>query len=125
MNEVIVVALGGALGAVGRLWGTNLAGELFGADFPYGILIVNVVGSFLIGVAFVVLVERALLDEAWRSFVMVGVLGAFTTFSTFSLQALGLIEAGRLFAAAIYVVGSVVLCIAGVAIGMFVTRLLN
>jgi fluoride exporter len=125
MSEIIAIAIGGALGALARFWSNNAINQLMGVDYPYGILIVNVLGSILIGVAFVILVEKTHFDEYWRSFIMVGVLGAFTTFSTFSLQTLGLIEAGRLFSAISYALASVVLCIAGVAIGVFVTRMLN
>lgn len=125
MIEVMAIAAGGAIGALARFWTVNLVSQLAGADFPYGILVVNVLGSCLIGIAFVLLIERSSMDTPWRSFVIVGILGAFTTFSTFSLQALYLMEAGRLMAAATYVVGSVVLCLIGVALGVAVTRAFN
>jgi len=125
MIEVMAIAAGGAIGALARFWTVNLVSQLAGADFPYGILVVNVLGSCLIGIAFVLLIERSSMDTPWRSFVIVGILGAFTTFSTFSLQALDLMEAGRLMAAATYVVGSVVLCLIGVALGVAVTRAFN
>ncbi len=125
MSELLAIAIGGALGALIRFWSTNFATQLLGAEFPYGILIVNVLGSFLIGLAFVTLVERAEAHAVLRSFIMVGLLGAFTTFSTFSLQTLGLIESGRLIAALGYVFGSVVLCLVGVALGVYIARMLN
>ncbi|MDA0790569.1 MAG: fluoride efflux transporter CrcB [Proteobacteria bacterium] len=125
MSELLAIAVGGALGALARFWSTNFITGLLGAGFPYGILIVNVIGSLLIGIAFVVLVERTEAHGAVRSFVMVGLLGAFTTFSTFSLQTLGLIEAGRLIAALAYVFGSVLLCMAGVTLGVYIARMLN
>ena len=108
MGELIAIAIGGAVGAVSRYWLTQLAAILFSPEFPYGILIVNLIGSLAIGVLFVLLVERSLLPPIWRSILMVGFLGAFTTFSTFSLQALDLSETGRLIAAAAYVGISVV-----------------
>ena len=124
MSEIIAIAVGGALGALSRFWATNLANLLFGTDFPYGILIVNVAGSFAIGIVFILLVERSLLPTFWGAGLMVGFLGAFTTFSTFSLQALGLLESGRMFAAAIYIAGSVIVCILAVALGMLIARLI-
>ena len=124
MSEIIAIAVGGALGALSRFWATNLANLLFGTDFPYGILIVNVAGSFAIGIVFILLVERSLLPTFWGAGLMVGFLGAFTTFSTFSLQALGLLESGRFFAAAIYIAGSVIVCIFAAALGMLIARLI-
>ena len=124
MSEVIAIAVGGALGALSRFWATNLANILFGTDFPYGILIVNIAGSFAIGIVFILLVERSLLPTFWGAGLMVGFLGAFTTFSTFSLQALGLLESGRFFAAAIYIAGSVIVCIFAAALGMLIARLI-
>jgi CrcB protein len=123
MSEIVAIAIGGALGALSRFWATNLANILFGTDFPYGILIINVLGSFAIGVLFILLVERSLMPTALGTGLIVGFLGAFTTFSTFSLQALGLLESGRLLAAAAYIGGSVVICISAAGIGMFVARL--
>jgi len=123
MNEVAAIAVGGALGALSRFWAVNLVSIWFEDDFPYGILIVNIVGSFLIGIVFVFLVERTLVPGVWRSAVMVGFLGAFTTFSAFSLQTLGLLEAGRLIAASMYIASSVIMCILAAALGIFIARL--
>ncbi len=122
MNAVIAIALGGALGSVARYGLTIFCEHLFGRDFPYGIFIANIAGSFAIGICCVLLLERALLSEAGRLFVMVGLLGAFTTFSTFSLQAIGLIQEARLVAAAAYIGGSVLLSIAAAYLAMVVTR---
>ncbi len=124
MSEIIAIAVGGALGALSRFWATNLANLLFGTDFPYGILIVNIAGSFAIGIVFILLVERSLLPTFWGAGLMVGFLGAFTTFSAFSLQALGLLESGRFLAVAIYIAGSVIICILAAALGMLIARLI-
>ena len=124
MSEIIAIAVGGAFGALSRFWATNLANLLFGTDFPYGILIVNIAGSFAIGIVFILLVERSLLPTILGAGIMVGFLGAFTTFSTFSLQALGLMESGRFFAAAMYIAGSVIICILAAALGMLIARLI-
>ena len=122
MGMLIAIALGGAIGSLARYGITVWSEQVFGADFPYGIFIANVAGSFAIGICFVLIYERALLPEVWRPLLMVGFLGAFTTFSTFSLQAVGLIQEGRLIAASLYVFGSVILSILGAWFGILATR---
>ncbi len=123
--ELIAIAIGGALGAMARFSLGNLVNDLLGTQFPYGILLINVLGSFLIGVCFELMVEDSIFPPVYRSLVMVGFLGAFTTFSTFSMQVVGLLEAGRFGAVMIYIVGSVVLSVIGVILGIFVCRQLT
>ena len=106
-GTLTAIALGGALGSVARHGMTVYFDHLLGRDFPYGIFIANILGSAAMGVLFVLILERGLLSDVWRSLLMVGFLGAFTTFSTFSLQTIGLLQEGRLFAATIYTIGSV------------------
>ena len=120
----LAVAFGGALGALSRYWMYNTWIKLAENQFPYVTLIVNVVGSLLIGIAFVLLVERNLVGLEWRNVISVGFLGAFTTFSTFSMDALGLLEQGQISLAAIYIVVSVVICILAAWLGLSMTRLL-
>lgn len=122
MIELVAIAIGGALGALARHGAAGVGNTLFGIDFPWGTLIVNVVGSLLIGIAYVLLIERLALSPIWRSALIVGFLGAFTTFSTYSLQAIALLQEGRLAAAASYVLGSVVLCLAATALGIGMGR---
>ena len=119
---MFAIALGGDLGAIARYWLTELSSTMFGAEFPYGTLIVNVLGSLCLGFAFVLLSERALVSPLWRSAVIVGFLGAFTTFSTFSLQAFDLIQQERFLAGGSYIVGSVVASLVAVGAGMILAK---
>ena len=115
------VALGGALGASFRyLTGVGLMRLIGPSSFPVAILTVNVVGSFLMGVFVVLAAQRGL--TSWAPFVMIGLLGGFTTFSAFSLEAVTLYERGDVTQAALYVILSVVLSIAGLMAGMMLAR---
>ncbi|MBA3911643.1 MAG: fluoride efflux transporter CrcB [Rhodobacter sp.] len=107
-----LVALGGAIGSVLRYLMVSAVGA------PLGTAAVNVLGSFAIGVLFVWLGARG----GWQPFLMTGILGGFTTFSAFSLDALKLIEAGQTFQAAAYVIGSVFLSLAAVMLGVALAR---
>ena len=122
MNTLIAIALGGAIGSLSRHGLTVLCEHLLGPAFPYGIFLANILGSFAIGVLFVLLVERGMASEVIRQLLMVGFLGAFTTFSTFSLQAIGMLQDGRLLTATSYILGSVVLSILAAWVGLTVTR---
>ena len=122
---LLAVAAGGALGAVGRLLVGSWATATLGTGFPWGTMIVNIAGGFLMGLAAVLLMERA--PGAWgrlAPFVITGVLGGFTTFSAFSLDALFLIERGEAARAALYVGGSVALSIGALWAGLTVARAL-
>ncbi len=119
----IAVAIGGALGAMARYGVSTLLFDASTQRFPYATLSVNVLGSFLMGILFVLIVEKGLLPPEMRSILMVGFLGAFTTFSTFSLDALGLWQNGHLLLALVYALGTVVLCLAAISIAVWLTRL--
>ena len=120
----LAVAVGGALGAVCRYWLMLWIGGLAGTRFPWGTALVNLLGSLVIGVLYVLISERLLLSEQWRGLLVVGYLGAFTTFSTFSLDTLLLLQDGRWLPALAYVTGSVLLCLAGAWLGMLLVRAL-
>lgn len=119
----IAVAVGGALGAMARYGVSTVIVGAGSNRFPYATLSVNVLGSFLMGVLFVVIVEKAMLPPEMRTLLMIGFLGALTTFSTFSLDALGLWQNGHLFMALLYALGTVVLCLAAISIAVWLTRL--
>jgi CrcB protein len=123
----LAVALGAAIGGLGRWWCSGLIARGFGETFPFGTLAVNVLGSFLIGAIAVVTGPdgRILVAPAVRQGVMVGVLGGFTTFSSFSLQTLALMHDGEWLYAAGNVVLSVVLCLAGVWLGFALGTWIN
>lgn len=123
LPNLLAIALGGALGAVARFAVGNAVAALFGRVFPWGTLTVNLVGSVCIGACFLLIVQNEDVRREWESVATVGFLGAFTTFSTFSLETLLLVEAGRLLGAAAYVLASVGLCVAGCALGMRLARL--
>ena len=125
MGMLIAIAIGGAVGSLARYGITVGFEEWLGRDFPYGIFVANILGSFAIGVCFVVLFERHELPEFWRGLLIFGFLGAFTTFSTFSLHTVAMLEEGRLLLAAGYMAGSVFLSIGGAFLGMASTRLLS
>jgi CrcB protein len=114
------VALGSALGGMGRYACTGLGARFISETFPWGTLFVNVLGSLVIGALAVVIPadSRILADNA-RDFLMIGICGGFTTFSSFSLQTLNLARNGDWTAAAGYTLGSVMLCLAAVCIGYF------
>ena len=123
MIHLLSVALGGAMGAVARYW---LSGLLNNTDqkLPVGTLTANVVGSLLMGVLFVLVMERAKLPPEMRPLLMTGFLGAFTTFSAFSLETVTLINEGHVTAALFYVLLSVVLSVAALSAAIWFTRLL-
>jgi fluoride exporter len=121
----LAVAVGGALGSMARFWLTGFMTALTGPRFPYGTLLINILGSFVIGlVAGITLTpDRMGMHPDVRIFLMVGICGGFTTFSAFSLQTLELLQAGNPIPAMLYVAGSVVLCVLFVWFGWVLGRL--
>ena len=122
-SHLIYVALGGAFGAMGRFAAMSAIGAMFGHGMPYGTLFVNIVGSFVLG-AFIEVSALVWSPSAeLRAMIVVGVLGAFTTFSTFSLDVVTLFTRGDHAHAFTYVIASVVLSLGALWAGMALTRL--
>ena len=111
------IALGGAVGAVSRYLVSGWVTSLLDTTLPWGTFVVNVLGSFLLGFLFRT-VEVSLVSPEMRAMLAIGLLGAFTTFSTFSLEAVALVQEGAWLRASSYVLGSVFLGIAGVLVGI-------
>jgi len=122
MNHWLAIAAGGAIGALLRYATATQVANWLGRGFPWGTLAVNVLGSLAMGLLYVWLVERAGLSGEWRVFLTVGLLGAFTTFSTFSIETLVLIEQGDWLRAISYVLASVIVCIAAAGLGVWLAR---
>jgi len=124
MRQLAAVAIGGAAGAVMRWIVASSVQRLAGTAFPWGTLMVNALGSFLLGFLFVWLIERSSSGELVRMAVTVGFLGAFTTFSTYSLESIRLLQSGSFGLAAANIIGQVVLCLPLTWLGVQLARTL-
>jgi fluoride exporter len=127
MESYIWVAVGGALGTAGRYWLSGVVARLIGETFPWGTLIINVTGSFVIGL-FAALTGpdgRVFVPSTGRQFVMIGICGGYTTFSSFSLQTLNLMNDGEWLYAGGNIILSVVLCLLAVWAGYMLAITLN
>jgi len=127
MQIYLWIAVGSALGGVGRYWCSGIAARLIGETFPWGTLIVNVVGSFIIGFFATATGPdgRWLVATTWRQFVMLGFCGGYTTFSSFSLQTLNLVHDGEWLYAGLNIGASLALCLLGVWVGHLAAASLN
>jgi len=122
LKTLMFIAVGGAFGAIMRFLSQATVYELVGKSFPYGTLFVNVVGSFLMGLMSIVLIEKFNLGAHWHLAILVGVLGSFTTFSTFSIETLVLFEQGDLFKAFTNITISIILCVGAVWAGAYFAK---
>ena len=124
MLSYILIAIGGALGSVARFWFSGLVGRHYGETFPWGTLFVNVSGSFVIGLFFTLTEPEGswLVRPSWRGFVMFGICGGYTTFSTFGYETMRLVQLGRPAGALAYVLASNLLGFGAVLLGSWVAR---
>lgn len=122
LNVILAVAAGGALGATGRHLVSRASVHLLGTGFPWGTVLVNVTGSLIMGALIELAALKLSMSLEMRAFIFVGLLGGFTTFSTFSLDAVTLFERGEVLHAFFYVLGSVVASITGLFLGLALMR---
>ena len=122
MSQILAIASGGALGAVLRFWVSTGVYSITGRSFPYGTLVVNVLGSLVMGFLYIWLLEKVAAESALRAFLVIGLLGAFTTFSTFSIETLNLMMAGQHIRALGNTLLSVILCVGAAAVGVMIAK---
>ena len=122
MSNLLLVAVGGAIGAALRHLSGIAALRIMGAGFPWGTLFVNVLGSFIMGLFIAWMVKKTGVSNDMRLFVATGILGGFTTFSAFSLDVANMVERGAMGGAFIYIAASVIISLAAVFIGLWFGR---
>lgn len=122
MKQVLAIAAGGAVGSVLRFWLSTWVHAFAPKSFPYGTLLVNVTGCLLMGLLFVLFLERLSDNAVLRAGILIGVLGGYTTFSAFSMETFNLLEQGAYVKALAYMLMSVVLCLAATWIGVIAGR---
>ena len=123
VTTFVAVASGGAIGAILRYAISVWFVTNYSSSFPWATLIANAIGALLIGILYVLIAEKALVAVTWRPFLVIGLLGALTTFSSFSLETITLIEQAEWFLAVVYMLSSVLLCIMLTWLGIILTRL--
>jgi fluoride exporter len=124
IEKIVLISAGAVLGANARYWIGDWVAQKWGTTFPYGTFLINVTGSLLIGLFIAITTERVMVDPRWRILFVVGFLGAYTTFSTYTLESLHLFERGQWLLGLFSALGSVIIGVAAVGIGMMLGRLL-
>lgn len=119
----LVIALGGAMGAMTRAYVSSTLTKSLGTAFPFATLTINLLGSFLMGISAVIILDYLKLTGYWRELVMIGFLGAFTTFSTFSIEGVNLLHSGQVIQAIVYFVSSVTGCVLACFAGWYLAKL--
>ena len=122
MKIILMVAIGGAIGAIARQQSNQLIMRIFGGEFPIGTIFVNILGSFIVGLLFELFATKITLSDEWRSLIFTGVLASFTTFSSFALDVALLSERNEYYYALCYIGISVVLSIGALFVGLWVMR---
>lgn len=122
--DILSIAAGGAIGAISRFYLGNLISRVIGSALPYGTFVINIIGCFFMGFFMTLIMERNLLAADWRLFLCVGVLGGFTTFSSFGYETLMLLQEGRLIDTLAYACGSVILGLTSALFGTLLAKLI-
>ena len=122
MKIILMVAIGGAIGAIARQQSNQLIMRIFGGEFPIGTIFVNILGSFIMGLLFELFASKITLSDEWRSLIFTGVLASFTTFSSFALDVALLSERNEYYYALCYIGLSVVLSIGALFVGLWIMR---
>ena len=124
MQKYLLIAAGGALGSIARFWvGSTISGRI-GAKFPYGTFVINITACVILGFTLTYIGKRAGLNPAWRYFIPVGFIGAYSTFSTYEWETLSTLRSGAFTVGALYAVGSLILGLASVWAGTALADLL-
>jgi fluoride exporter len=124
MLKYLLIGIGGFAGANLRYLIQTWIAERWGASFPYGTLFINVTGSFILGFFIMLVTDRVVASPNWRFLIAVGLLGGYTTFSSFTVETLNLAQAGRWLPAGLYLAGNVVLGLVFAFLGMVLARAL-
>ena len=122
MKILVMVAIGGAIGAVARQQSNQLIMRIFGGEFPIGTIFVNILGSFIVGLLFELFTSKITISYEWRTLIFTGVLASFTTFSSFALDVALLTDRNEYLSAVIYLGGSVILSIGFLFLGLWAMR---
>ena len=125
IEKILLISAGAVLGANARYWIGDWIAQKWGAAFPYGTFLINITGSLLIGLFISLATERFLIDPRWRILFVVGFLGAYTTFSTFTLESYNLLQRGQWLLGLANTLGSVVVGLIAVGLGMWLGRALG
>jgi len=124
LQKYLLIAAGGALGSIARFWvGSTISGRI-GAKFPYGTFVINITACVILGFTLTYIGKRAGLNSAWRYFIPVGFIGAYSTFSTYEWETLSTLRSGAFTMGALYAVGSLILGLASVWAGTAIAELL-
>ncbi len=122
MNQLLAIAICGALGSLLRFVTAEKIYRVLGMNFPYGILLVNVAGCLLVGILSALMIERFVVSAVWRAGILIGFLGGFTTFSSFSIDTFNLMEQGAFVPAVLNIILTVTLCLLATGFGVFLGR---
>jgi len=123
MEKFLIISAGAVLGANARYWLSTWAAQKWGVSFPYGTLLINLSGSFILGLFMTLATERLLLDPRWRLLFAVGFLGAYTTFSTYAYESYSLMINGQWLAGLANLLGSTFLGVLAVGLGVMIAKL--